>query len=64
MKRINLTFSDGHFKKIVQNAKAADVKPGTWCKLAAMSAAGIEIIEPFTMPKKIKQLNLFGDKNT
>ena len=60
MKRVNLTMSDKQYRKIVENADAIEVKPGTFCKLAAFSAAGIQSApDIFTMPTKIKQLSLF-----
>lgn len=60
MKRINLSFSERQFKAIQKNAEALDIRAGTYCKLAALSAAGVQYIpDTFTMPSKIKQLNLF-----
>lgn len=52
--------TDRQYKAISRRADSAEIRPGTWIKLIALSAAGLELIpDEFILPAKIKQLDLF-----
>lgn len=60
MRRVNISLTDRQYQAIQKNAKALEIKAGTFCKLCSLSAAGVQYIpDSFTMPTKIKQLDLF-----